>query len=152
MTRVRLGVTVLGVCLGGLLMGGCGDSPSEPAAEKYTLVSIDDTALPTMSSFPDIPEYAEVVSGTLSLNSDGTATQVLITRCTSSIPTGSSCTLPSEGRIVQYGTYSREESRALLDEILVRLEFGVGILSLTYVWPPSSTGGTPLSHVLQYKR
>src|SRR5688500_8599084 len=80
------------------------NSPAGPAGDTYVLVSINGSALPLV--YPGVPTI-EVTSGEVVLRQDGTLTEVLVIRCPTPMPAGTTCQVPPGGRLGRQGTYSR---------------------------------------------
>ncbi|HSJ06850.1 MAG TPA: hypothetical protein VK936_09110 [Longimicrobiales bacterium] len=137
-------------------VAGCGDSPSEPAGDRYTLTAINGAPLP--GPFPDVFGLAtalEVTAGTLTLRSNGTFRETLTIRCRSPLPPETTCELTGPVTIEAEGVYSRADGYVRYPEGAVPdTEFATvftdAAVTITVVLPPSQGGGA--SFVLEYRR
>jgi hypothetical protein len=140
---------------GMIAVAGCGDSPSEPAGDRYTLATING-ALP--GPFPDVFGLAtalEVTAGTLTLRTNGTFRETLTIRCKSPLPPEATCELTAPVTIEAEGIYSRADGYVRYPEGAVPdTEFAAVFtddsVTITIVLPPSQGGGA--SFVLEYRR
>jgi hypothetical protein len=144
------------IAAGTVAVAACGDSPSEPAGDRYTLATINGAALP--GPFPDVFGLAtalEVTAGTLTLRTNGTFRETLTIRCRSPLPPESTCELTAPVTIEAEGIYSRADGYVRYPEGAVPdTEFAAVFtddsVTITIMLPPSQGGGA--SFVLEYRR
>jgi hypothetical protein len=137
-------------------LSGCGDSPSAPAGDRYTLATINGAPLP--GPFPDVFGLAtalEVTAGTLTLRTNGTFRETLTIRCKSPLPPESTCELTGPVTIEAEGIYSRADGYVRYPEGAVpdtqfAAVFSDDSVTITIVLPPSQGGSA--SFVLEYRR
>jgi hypothetical protein len=137
-------------------MSACGDSPSEPAGDRYTLATINGGPLP--GPFPDVFGLAtalEVTAGTLTLRTNGTFRETLTIRCKSPLPPESTCELTGPVTIEAEGVYSRADGYVRYPEGAVpdtefAADFTDDAVTINIILPPSQGGSA--SFVLEYRR
>jgi hypothetical protein len=135
---------------------GCGDSPSEPAGDRYTLATINGAPLP--GPFPDVFGLAtalEVTAGTLTLRSNGTFRETLTIRCRLPLPPESTCELTGPVTIEAEGVYSRADGyvrypEGAVPDVEFAADFADDAVTVNIVLPPSQGGSA--SFVLEYRR
>jgi hypothetical protein len=112
------------------------DSPSAPAGERYTLISLN--AVPLPAPHPEA-SVLMVTSGELVLQRNNVVEETIVVACRTDLPAGTTCEVQDGGRTTRRGTYSREEEWISFGGQRSEARFDNGSILVDYA-PPLSGG------------
>jgi hypothetical protein len=138
-------------CAAVLLFAAC-EGPTDPGLQRrYALASIEGNVLPTPYTLEDAPFPAfNVVSGSLVLQADGTATESLTLRCRTDLPDWVSCQQQGDLIVTRSGTHTAEPLEVRTGDNAVHSKSVIA--SRTRILLLSSERGGSYSETFDYMR
>jgi hypothetical protein len=121
-------------CLALVALAAACDSPTQPAGERYVLISLN--AVPLPAPHPE-QSTVHVVSGQVVLRGD-VIEETITVACRPDLPVGTTCQLQNGGRMTRRGTFSREEGWIRFGAQQYAANFAANMMLVDYAPPPSA--------------